>query len=82
VLDIHGGDVVGQERNFIAEEVVGVLLTQSAAGCSGDVLDDVDNEVASANAGIKNFDARLLPNSRFKTSSTLATMNSTISCGV
>ena len=34
VLDVHAGDVVGQQHDFVAEELVGVLVRQLLLGIS------------------------------------------------
>ena len=55
VLDIERGDVVGQEHDFVAEEVVFVFVGQVAA--LDMVADEVDDKVAGAGGGVKDLDA-------------------------
>ena len=50
VFDVEGGDVVGQQHDFVAEEVVRIFVRERAAG---DAAQDVDDEVAGADAGVK-----------------------------
>ena len=53
VLDVHGGDVVGQEHDFVAVEFVGVLVRQ---GGLGDAPHEVDDEIAGAGEGVEDVD--------------------------
>lgn len=54
MLDVERSDVVGQEHDLIAEEIFCVFLAQ---GTAGETLQNIDNEIAGAGAGIKDLDA-------------------------
>src|SRR5579864_5981878 len=53
MFDVESGDVVGQEHDLIAEEVVGVFLFEDA---TGEATDDVDDEIACACCRIEDLD--------------------------
>ena len=54
VLDVHGGDVVGQQHHFVAVQFVPVLVRQPRLGHAAH---EVDDEVAGADKGIEDVDA-------------------------
>ena len=54
VLDVHAGDVVGQQHDFVAVQFVFVFVGQ-VGGL--DLLHDADGEVAGADEGLENVDA-------------------------
>ena len=54
VLDVHAGDVVGQQHDLVAVQFVLILVLQIGGL---DLLHDADDEVAGADEGIEDVDA-------------------------
>ena len=54
MLDVHAGDVVGQQHDFVAVEFVGVFVRQGGAL---DLLHDAGDEVAGAGERVKDVHA-------------------------
>ena len=54
VFDVQRRDVIGEQHNFVGEQLMLVLVPQVLAG---QAADDVDQEVAGAGAGVENGDA-------------------------
>ena len=55
MLNIEGGDVIGQEHNLITEEIIGIFLFEDA---TIEATDDVNNEVTSSGGRIEDLDTR------------------------
>ena len=81
MLDVHAGDVVGQQHDFIAVEFVLKLVGQVGGF---DLLHDAGDEVAGADEGIKDVDAFVAERASefFLQDLTLRTMKLTMGCGV
>ena len=82
VLDVHAGDVVGQQHDFIAVQFVGVFVGERGRF---DVLHDADDEVAGADEGVEDVDAVVAEGSAefgLQDFFDAGTMKSTIGCGV
>jgi hypothetical protein len=54
VLDIQGGDVIGEEHDLVAVELMRILGLQLG---SGDMAHDIDDEVAGGDKGVEDVDA-------------------------
>lgn len=54
MLDVHTGDVVGQQHDLVAVEFFGVLVRQGGALY---LLHDAGDEVAGAGEGVEDVDA-------------------------
>src|SRR5262249_14377949 len=60
MLDIQGGNVIGQEHDLVTEEIIGVFLFEDA---TRETTDDIDDEVASSGGWIEDLDTRGLDGS-------------------
>ena len=57
VLDVHAGDVVGQEHDFVAVEFVFVLVGEGRFAGFADLADGAGDEVSGADEGVEDVDA-------------------------
>ena len=54
MFNVHAGDVIGEEHDFVAVEFFGILLREGGAL---DLLHDAGDEVAGAGEGVEDVDA-------------------------